>query len=621
MSPVPLTAQVAQAPPSRLRRRRAGRRRGQQKRAGVYAEAAGKPAAWWAETKVDLRGEPSGIARAYFDAAPVTVYDIEASSLVSPRLASLVGAHSGVWVPMITEERVAGVIVLATTDEQREFATDELSVLQAVAAEAALAFERLRSGGGARRGARAREACGGDRAPSARRARSRRGGARRARRAQRGARARLDRNRRLRRPRAGRRRAGEPAHGGRAGTCRDRSLRDRRRSPHRGPARRKLAAGARAARLLPHRVIARRARLACGGVRRRGPGGGRRTRRRLRRGARAAEPEVSSSSAGTSFGPRFAICPFRRRSQMPPHDGQVLAAPTLAHDDRFPGAWLRRRSARCSRSPSAASRQSSCSCSTTRRTRFRVTISSSPSRSRAPRAEPSSAAASSTPSAPPARSRSSSPEPEPCSQPSSTPPRCSTPSLPQAVELLRVDAAALTSLDERDLVVTAAAGDGSDGGDRCSLAARCERTGRRHAVACACGVRRRVAERQPPRRRCVPRRRQRCLPRRAAERSRRLPLRRAVRLRPGAARVARGRSPGAPGARGERGRGVDERRALPARCRRAGAERRDPREHRGRDRGGRPRRSRRAVEPLCRGDHGHARRRGCGPDTRPGAAA
>ncbi|MGN6800127.1 MAG: GAF domain-containing protein [Gaiellaceae bacterium] len=113
--------------------------------AGVYAEAAGQPAEWWAETKVDLRGEPSGIARAYFEAAPVTVYDVASSSLVSPRLATLVGAQSGVWVPMITEERVAGVIVLATTDEQREFAAEELSVLQAVAAEAALAFERLRS--------------------------------------------------------------------------------------------------------------------------------------------------------------------------------------------------------------------------------------------------------------------------------------------------------------------------------------------------------------------------------------------------------------------------------------------------------------------------------------------
>jgi PAS domain S-box-containing protein len=112
---------------------------------GVYAEAEGKPADWWSGTTVDLLGEPSGIARAYFDAAPVTVYDVGESSLVSPRLASLVGARSGAWVPMISEERVVGVLVLATTDAAREFAAEELSVLQAVAAEAALAFERLRS--------------------------------------------------------------------------------------------------------------------------------------------------------------------------------------------------------------------------------------------------------------------------------------------------------------------------------------------------------------------------------------------------------------------------------------------------------------------------------------------
>jgi PAS domain S-box-containing protein len=112
---------------------------------GVYAESSGKPAAWWSGTQVDLRGEPSGIARAYFDAAPVTVYDIGESPLVSPRLATLVGALSGAWVPMISEERVVGVLVLATTDVHREFVAEELSVLQAVAAEAAIAFERLRS--------------------------------------------------------------------------------------------------------------------------------------------------------------------------------------------------------------------------------------------------------------------------------------------------------------------------------------------------------------------------------------------------------------------------------------------------------------------------------------------
>jgi PAS domain S-box-containing protein len=112
---------------------------------GIYAETSGRPAAWWAETQVDLRGEPSGIARAFFDAEPVTVYDIAVSSLVSPRLATLVGAQSGAWVPMITEERVVGVLVLATIDQKRAFAPEELSLLRAVASEAAVAFERLRS--------------------------------------------------------------------------------------------------------------------------------------------------------------------------------------------------------------------------------------------------------------------------------------------------------------------------------------------------------------------------------------------------------------------------------------------------------------------------------------------
>ena len=112
---------------------------------GLYAESAGKAAEWWGETTIDLHGEPSGIARAYLDAAPVTVYDIAESTLVSPRLATLVGAQSGAWVPMIAEERVVGVLVLAATDELRAFAAEELSLLQAVASEAALAFARLRS--------------------------------------------------------------------------------------------------------------------------------------------------------------------------------------------------------------------------------------------------------------------------------------------------------------------------------------------------------------------------------------------------------------------------------------------------------------------------------------------
>jgi PAS domain S-box-containing protein len=112
---------------------------------GVYAELNGVAATWWDGVQVDLRNEPSGIASAVFDAAPVTVYDIGSSSRISPRLAAMVGAKSGAWVPMLAEERVIGVLVFASTDTKRTFAADELAVLQALASEAALALERLRS--------------------------------------------------------------------------------------------------------------------------------------------------------------------------------------------------------------------------------------------------------------------------------------------------------------------------------------------------------------------------------------------------------------------------------------------------------------------------------------------
>jgi PAS domain S-box-containing protein len=112
---------------------------------GVYAELRGRTASWWEELRVDLRNEPSGIASAVFDAAPVTVFDIASSPLPSPRLVDRVGAKSGAWIPMIAEERVTAVLAVASTDEKRAFKPDELSWLQALAAEAAQSLERLRT--------------------------------------------------------------------------------------------------------------------------------------------------------------------------------------------------------------------------------------------------------------------------------------------------------------------------------------------------------------------------------------------------------------------------------------------------------------------------------------------
>ena len=112
---------------------------------GLYAESEERPADWWREISVDLESEPSGIANAVSDGAPVAVYDVVGSPLVSKRLASRVGAKSAIFVPMIAESRVLGVLTVASVAERRAISQDELVLLQAVAAEAALALERLRS--------------------------------------------------------------------------------------------------------------------------------------------------------------------------------------------------------------------------------------------------------------------------------------------------------------------------------------------------------------------------------------------------------------------------------------------------------------------------------------------
>jgi PAS domain S-box-containing protein len=114
---------------------------------GLLARQHGRDLRWWRDTRLSLRDEPSGIASAYFQAAPVIVYDCDASPLVSPRLVEAVGAKSGAFVPLIVEQRVIGVLVAAPTSQKRAFTSDEVTLMQALAAETALALERTRSAG------------------------------------------------------------------------------------------------------------------------------------------------------------------------------------------------------------------------------------------------------------------------------------------------------------------------------------------------------------------------------------------------------------------------------------------------------------------------------------------
>jgi PAS domain S-box-containing protein len=99
----------------------------------------------WTSVRIDLENEPSAVSSVVFEAAPLTVYDVESSPRVSRRLADRVGAKSAAFVPLIAGDRVLAVLCVATTGERRAFPPAEIAVLETLAAEAALALERARS--------------------------------------------------------------------------------------------------------------------------------------------------------------------------------------------------------------------------------------------------------------------------------------------------------------------------------------------------------------------------------------------------------------------------------------------------------------------------------------------
>jgi PAS domain S-box-containing protein len=112
---------------------------------GLVALENGAEADWWPEVTIDFDEEPSAIASAAFEAAPIVVYDVAGSNRINRRLAEKVGAKSAAFIPLVADERVPAVLVAATTREPRLFASEEVALLQALTAEAALALERTRS--------------------------------------------------------------------------------------------------------------------------------------------------------------------------------------------------------------------------------------------------------------------------------------------------------------------------------------------------------------------------------------------------------------------------------------------------------------------------------------------
>ncbi len=112
---------------------------------GVVARDRDRDVDWFPSVRLDLEREPSGITSAYHEAAPLTVYDARASRRVSMRLVERTGARSLAYVPLIDEQRVIAVLVVASLARQRVFSNHDVAQLTALAAEAAPVVARLRS--------------------------------------------------------------------------------------------------------------------------------------------------------------------------------------------------------------------------------------------------------------------------------------------------------------------------------------------------------------------------------------------------------------------------------------------------------------------------------------------
>jgi PAS domain S-box-containing protein len=112
---------------------------------GLYAWGEGADVGWWTSLALDLETETSGIASTVFEAAPLTIYDVESSPRINRRLAERVRAKSVVFIPLISGDRVVAVLVAATTKQRRPFPADEITLLESLAAESVLALERTRS--------------------------------------------------------------------------------------------------------------------------------------------------------------------------------------------------------------------------------------------------------------------------------------------------------------------------------------------------------------------------------------------------------------------------------------------------------------------------------------------
>ena len=112
---------------------------------GVYGAADGREIDWASHVRLELEGDPSGTAAAVRERRAIVVEDAARSPIVNQGLVERTGVRSIAFVPAISGERAIGVLAVATLRSQSAFDHDELTLVQALAAEAGLALERSRT--------------------------------------------------------------------------------------------------------------------------------------------------------------------------------------------------------------------------------------------------------------------------------------------------------------------------------------------------------------------------------------------------------------------------------------------------------------------------------------------
>jgi two-component system phosphate regulon sensor histidine kinase PhoR len=99
---------------------------------------------WWKGVSLDLDRDTSGIVTVVRDRSPFAVFDVQSAPNVNQELAAAVRARSAAFVPLMSEGRCTGVLVVVS-EEPRLFSAAEMELMVDLANETALALGRTRS--------------------------------------------------------------------------------------------------------------------------------------------------------------------------------------------------------------------------------------------------------------------------------------------------------------------------------------------------------------------------------------------------------------------------------------------------------------------------------------------